>query len=207
MRAEAGGPLTEVAISSLRGAIASSWCDRSSPTFFAGWNRTRLRHAWYSELWREMLPHLPQAVSHAVAASDLGRGDIYAFGVAQGVSLRMLARAFQGSRVFGFDSWAGLPEEDHRSSKMANWVEGSFKPKASMSALQRRVPEATLIPGFYNQSLKERLVTEHALRVARYVDIDCDLHASTSQALAWLFEQNGRPPRPASLCRAWEESS
>jgi len=144
-----------------------------------------------------MLPHLPPAISQAVAAPTLDRGDVYAFGVAQGVSLRMLARAFKGSRVFGFDSWAGLPEEDHRGSQMAKWAEGSFKPKASMSALKRRVPNATLVPGFFNTSLTPQLVSEHALRVARYVDIDCDLHTSTSQVLTWLFEHG--LVRPGSL--------
>ncbi len=42
-----------------------------------------------------------------------------------------------------------------------------------------------LVPGFYNESLTRGLARK--LRAAAYVDINCDLYASTRDALRWLL--------------------
>ena len=74
-----------------------------------------------------MLPPL-MASLHAVATAQhhphLGSGDVFAFGVAQGHTPAMLRKAFPSARLFGFDSFQGLPcSEDDVDSRLPAWSE------------------------------------------------------------------------------------
>ena len=52
-----------------------------------------------------------------------------------------------------------------------------------------------LVPGFYNETLNASLAAR--ARPAAYVDVNCDLYSSSSQALRWLFAH--RLVRPHTL--------
>ena len=78
----------------------------------------------YTMKWHDVLPFVLSAMqSHSLAPPG---DDVYVFGVALGEGLPMLHTIFPGSRLFGFDSFKGLPPELHPGSRMAGWAEGKF---------------------------------------------------------------------------------
>ena len=183
-------------------ALAASWCNRSigtfmSPPFKWTWDTSHTVQYVYSLAWHEVVPHLVHAMRLARDAHpgqtgfDILDGDVYAFGVAQAGTLPLLRLAFPGAQMFGFDSFRGLPLEDHAASAERGWGEGKFQPRISPSALTARSSvqggRTTLIQGFFNESLTTTLVHKHAMRAALFVDIDCDLHSSTFSALEWML--------------------
>lgn len=103
----------------------------------------------------------------------LGRADttgdrlICEFGVYTGSTINHLARLTQ-KKVFGFDSFEGLPEAwGHRVGK------GHF----AVRELPRVRDNVTLIKGWFNESLPSFL-KEHAGTIG-FLHIDCDLYSST----------------------------
>merc|ERR1712118_484750 len=100
---------------------------------------------------------------------------------------------FPSHRLFGFDSFKGLPQEDADKLKIGVWKEGNFLPAASLETIIQEAggPEiAQVVPGFFNESLHSGLVAERNMGPAFYVEIDCDLYASTFPALDFLFSNN-----------------
>jgi len=130
---------------------------------------------------RKMLPQ-----GSAARATALG-GDVYAFGVAQGQSMRVLHGIFPDNKLLGFDGFKGLPKEDV-AQKLEQWYAGNFRAKMAAEKVVESAggPEfARVVMGFFNESLTNDLAK--AMRPAAYVDVDCDLHVSTYDALDWLF--------------------
>lgn len=90
--------------------------------------------------WRNLLPTIQRALDSAgvVLPEDVRAGDVYQFGVFQGMSIRMLKGmdAFSSSFVWGFDSFKGLPTEDRTSPQTGMWQPGQFKadPRAALRA-------------------------------------------------------------------------
>jgi hypothetical protein len=143
----------------------------------------------YTMRWHDVLPFILSAMrSHCVAPPG---DDVYVFGVAIGEGLPMLHQIFPTSRLFGFDSFKGLPSEQHAGSRIAGWGEGKFhNTRLDLNKLVRDSggeERVRLVSGFFNESLSPALVGREAMRPARYVDIDCDLHVSSVDALGWLF--------------------
>jgi predicted O-methyltransferase YrrM len=93
------------------------------------------------------------------------------FGVFQGRSLRIIAAARPGGEVYGFDSFAGLPE-DYRSHVRA----GAF-------AVDERpdVPGADLVVGWFDDTLP-RFLVEHPGPVD-FLHVDGDLYSSAVTVL------------------------
>lgn len=213
----------ELFLADLDAAFARRWCNRSSPTLFGSWERVHLLQRRYSGQWREMLAPLLAALgeardAHPRAALGTPGDDVYVFGIGQGHSMGMLRKAVPGSRIFGFDSFKGLPGEDDQASALKTWAAGWLPPAkgvtpASMELAAGGRPHAYVIPGFYDKTLTTALLTSfsgrgegttavtttdaRAMGAAAYVDIDCDLHVSTVAALDWLFAQ--RLIRPGTL--------
>ena len=92
-------------------------------------------------------------------------GLVLEFGVAAGMSIRYLGQRV--SRVYGFDSFAGLPEESDA------WVKGQFA-QASLPIVPDNVE---LIVGWYDETL-EGFLDEHAQPIG-LLHIDCDIYSST----------------------------
>ena len=167
---------------------------------------------------------------HAVATSQhhphLGTGDVFAFGVAQGHTPAMLRKAFPSARLFGFDSFQGLPSDDDVDSRLPAWSkpeahtmhctrfarhmqlpfaytfnvlmcmcawcrsEGSFGPKLTPVELEVSAggrPKTVITAGFFDRTLTSGLATKLKVQRAVYIDVDCDLHSSTSSALEWML--------------------
>ena len=205
-----GTSLPAALVQSMQEAYAARWCTGSSTvlrctgcTIVCGdWACTHGVLPRYSLTWHEMLQPLVHALVHASKQEHnypdrhmLGVGDVYAFGMAHGHTLPMFRKLLpEPTRIFGFDSFRGLPAEDDERSKMPGWKPGAFKPKHSIWVTPERLeqsaggrPRAVITPGFFDKTLSSQLVVQQNMSRALYVDIDCDLHSSTVTVLDWLL--------------------
>lgn len=119
-------------------------------------------------------------------------GDYLEFGVYQGNSLVCMNRAVKnrgvdGMRLFGFDSFEGLPESAEFDGI---WSQGQFR--SDLEFTRQLLDEAgvdwdrvKLVKGFYDQVLTDELADQLGLDAASVVMIDCDLYTSTRDALAF----------------------
>jgi hypothetical protein len=98
-------------------------------------------------------------------------GVILEFGVGDGTSLRTLIASFPNHKIYGFDSFQGLPE-DWRTG----FPEGAFSEVAIPSEL-----EATLITGWFDETLPKFLET--CSDMVSLLHLDADLYSSTSLIL------------------------
>ena len=101
-------------------------------------------------------------------ASASSRRDTIAleFGVYSGRSLQVIRTHFSG-KVFGFDSFCGLPE-DWREDYPAGTFATEDRPN---------VPDAEIIEGLFQDTLPSFLVTQQA--PISFVHFDADLYSST----------------------------
>lgn len=107
-------------------------------------------------------------------------GYVVECGVGRGVSLQELATLAKGRKVFGFDSFNGLPE-DWKMSDDFTWPAGSFACD---------VPEidgAEIIVGYFADTLPEWKLN-HADRIA-LLHFDGDLYSSAVTVLTELNDQ------------------
>lgn len=124
-------------------------------------------------------------------------GDIYTFGVLDGGTMRAWHKFMPFNRQWGFDSFKGLPPESPKiDSKYYHplWPVGAFKSQLSTDAARYKFlqtiggeGQASLILGFFNESLTPTLSKEHGMRKAAVIDIDADLYVSAHKALDWVF--------------------
>ena len=119
-------------------------------------------------------------------------GDFLEFGVYQGNSLicadaALRATGLDSVRLFGFDSFEGLPETSEDS---AIWSPGQFRSDYEFTVERLReagvdLERTRLIRGFYEESLTPELYEREGLRRASVIMLDCDLYTSTVEALAF----------------------
>ena len=132
-------------------------------------------------------------------------GDILEFGVSRGGGLLMLDRHAQfmrarrkvDYRLFGFDSFEGLPEptghdRDIHGGDRGGMVFDQGRYKATKDQVLKRLRRGgadlgriRLVEGWYDRVLTDELRAEHAIERATLIDIDCDLYESTVTALRW----------------------
>jgi hypothetical protein len=128
-------------------------------------------------------------------ASRHGReslGDYLEFGVYNGTSLtcvyrELVALGLDHVRLFGFDSFQGFPptaaEEDD-----GRWQPGRCHSPlefttAVLEAEGVDLRRATLVPGWFSETLTEDTRQAHGIARASMIMIDCDLYSSTKDAL------------------------
>ncbi|MDR2875637.1 MAG: tetratricopeptide repeat protein [Methylobacillus sp.] len=99
------------------------------------------------------------------------QGLVLEFGVRFGNTIRQLAR-LTAQKIYGFDSFEGLPEVWHHEPK------GSYTTRGEMPDVP---PNVTLIPGWFEQTLPEFLATHP--EPVRLVNVDCDIYSSTKTVL------------------------
>ena len=106
-------------------------------------------------------------------------GILCEFGVLKGKTLRLIAQQFPDRRIFGFDSFEGLPEEWKINKDL------TFEKGRMFLGYLPEVPEnVKLVKGWYNETipnwkidLKEKI---------SFLHIDCDLYSSTKTILTEL---------------------
>ena len=104
-------------------------------------------------------------------------GMILEFGVFKGLSISFLAKNLPERRLYGFDSFEGLPEDF-----------SSTRPKGHTSAMGilPKVPSnVTLYKGWFEDTLPEFLATHDSENCA-LIHVDCVLHSSTKTVLSLL---------------------
>jgi predicted O-methyltransferase YrrM len=118
----------------------------------------------------------------AVAQSILDAnkdGTILEFGVFQGHTCNSIARAFPNYKVFGFDSFEGLPEK---------WRDGfdagAFNTNGRLPWVEKNV---SLYKGWFNQTIPQFKSKHSDIDSIDFLHFDCDLYSSTQTIFDELF--------------------
>lgn len=121
-------------------------------------------------------------------------GDYLEFGVYNGSSLSCMHRALDAAgakhvRLFGFDSFAGLPLEA-RHDDGGVWRPGQFS--IDYDFTRRFLTEqgvdwsrVHLVKGWFSKSLTPELVQRHGIEKASVIMVDCDMYLSAKTALTF----------------------
>lgn len=154
----------------------------------------------------QYLRHLYRSLEF-VGANGVG-GDLMEFGVSRGASLMLLEqiadevlrqRWSRDYRIFGFDSFQGLPASSGPDRQVhgdpdgpgLHFKEGMYA--ASKSDLEARIAKEAknpdsirLIEGFFEDSLTPELRGELGVEQVSLVTIDTDLYEPTRLVLDWI---------------------
>ncbi len=103
--------------------------------------------------------------------------DILEFGVYQGTTIRKIVDCVNGFRIFGFDTFEGLPED----WKGTVCDKGFF----STNGLIPDIKGVHFFKGLFSDTLKEYLLDPKDISL---LHIDCDLYSSTKDVLYGLNE-------------------
>jgi O-methyltransferase len=144
----------------------------------------------------EVLPEGPflQCCLNAIEAlrrhgPDEAFGDYLEFGVSRGSSLAIMHRALAEAgldrvRLFGFDSFLGLPPE----AAEQGWSPAAFM--STMGATRRYLARAgvdrdraTLVKGWFSDTLTEGTRARLGLRKASLIMVDCDIYSAARECL------------------------
>lgn len=120
-------------------------------------------------------------------------GDYLEFGVFQGDSLTCMYEALEDRRLdrvrlYGFDSFEGLPPVEHPEDVKLGWHQGQFS-SSEQRTLERLegngvdLGRITLVKGFYSETLVPGAAQRLGIDEASVIMIDCDLYTSAKQAL------------------------
>jgi len=150
---------------------------------------TRARLVPESEL-RSLLRRGLEALTARHGAASLG--SYLEFGVYNGTSLICMYREVEALglhhvRLFGFDSFQGLPPA------AAVEDEGRWEPGRCYSPIEFTTAvldaegvdrsRVTLVPGWFHETLTAETRERHGIAKASVIMIDCDLYSSAKQAL------------------------
>jgi len=125
---------------------------------------------------------------HVLGRPDIVRSGVWVeFGVFRGESLTLLAKARGDARVYGFDSFEGLPEPWRPGFPRGTFALGS-------PAEIPQVEGATIVKGLFADSFEALARAGKDLRPVTLAHIDSDIYLSATQALTWL-EGAGGPRR------------
>ena len=131
-------------------------------------------------------------------------GVYYEFGVGIGNSMTSFAKAVRSIdraapidparfRIFGFDTFRGLPPTDDVRDRHPDWPAGRFA--TSPEAIRRRVLRALprklhtaleLIEGPFEETLTPALRDRLGATPPAFVTVDCDYYTSAKHVLGWL---------------------
>jgi hypothetical protein len=106
-------------------------------------------------------------------------GLLVEFGVANGASLRHLAR-LTSRQVHGFDSFGGLPEDWSGTKEKT----GAFTQRGKLPKVPANV---TLHPGWFNETLPGFVAANPG--PAALIHVDCDIYSSTVTIFSELRER------------------
>jgi O-methyltransferase len=164
--------------------------------------RSRVREVDLQEMILQRSRLVPEGDFRALLARGLraliarqGRrpfGDYLEFGVYNGTSLTCMYRELQAFRLddvrlFGFDSFQGLPPDAHLEDE-GRWRPGSCcSPLSFTTAVLETenvdLSRVTLVPGWFRDTLNPDTIRRHGIRKASVIMIDCDLYSAAKEAL------------------------
>ena len=129
--------------------------------------------------------------------------DVYQFGVFTGDSMRLLEKIYDTAeipirRMFGFDSFEGMPHDEAEKLWNPEWAEGNYSAIKflnikNVESCKRRIysklkNNVVLISGFFNNVLNEDLVKKYNMKPANYIDIDVNIYSSAKTCLDFCFK-------------------
>jgi len=119
-------------------------------------------------------------------------GDYLEFGVFYGSSIVCIHECLQelgirNVRMFGFDSFEGLPEGAEEEDEGA-WHSGQFNANYEFAKeyIKKKTNNSSsikLIKGWYDDTLTEETKRKHNLQKASIIMVDCDMYSSSKTAL------------------------
>jgi len=138
---------------------------------------------------RELRPCYRQALKYL--QKKIGKeniGDYFEFGVCHGTSLlimydELLHARLANVRLFGFDSFAGLPPDNEGMWK-TGWYSADYDDV--VQSLNNHPVDWTrvqLVKGFFSETLTGKLIAQHNIRKASIIMIDCDMYSSAKESL------------------------
>lgn len=150
-------------------------------------------------------------------------GDIYQFGVFSGLSIVDILHGFKSSsleynKVWGFDSFCGLPKEEKESLFCPEWDEGEFSsceyvqvqdPKKASEIIKQHVVneigkiDIEFLVGFFKDSLKPN----NEFKPASLIDIDVDIYSSALEGLDFMCENKLVVPGTMIIYDDWKGES
>lgn len=125
-------------------------------------------------------------------------GAYYEFGVGRMNSLLRYWRAYARlrralglaePRIFGFDTFTGLPETTHAADQLKGWSPGAFAMSlGECEALVKKfkIPNVQFIQGLYEQTLTPELAAALKEHPPGIINIDVDFYTSTVSVLSFL---------------------
>lgn len=150
--------------------------------------------------FRTLSPGTPEAIQKAFALireeSNSRIGDYYEFGLFRGYTFLQAFKHCKSLGIdtpnfYGFDSFEGLPPAIGVDEADGRFFEGQFA--CSKTEVERNLADngmdssrATLVEGFYEESLTKALREKHDFRSASVVLFDCDYYSSTRTAMRWM---------------------
>ena len=159
----------------------------------ARWLRLKLRreHYWFERACRQ------EFFRRAFVALNFNRisGDYAEFGCHGGMTFNL---SYQESRrignqciLWGFDSFAGLPDQKNIEDEHPAWVEGAMHTELNEFHFICRyngIPREMyrVIPGYYDQTLTDNTLDQKLPDDISLAYIDCDLYSSTVTVLNFL---------------------
>lgn len=137
-------------------------------------------------------PVLIKAIEYFEKSGEKNFGDYFEFGVFNGTSITLMYKILQEAkidqpRLFGFDSFEGLPEEAaHHDDGF--WYPGQFKcdfdfTKETLEKNGVDMNRTHLIKGFYSDTLTSDLISKYKINKVGIIMVDCDLYTSAREAL------------------------
>jgi hypothetical protein len=135
---------------------------------------------------------LTYLIEHGTPVAELG--DYLEFGVFYGNSMISASRAVdvigaRHMRLFGFDSFEGLPREAPLEDA-GHWQPGDFS--MDYQVARRFMTEqgvdwkrTTLVRGWYKDTLNDECVKRYGLKKASIIMVDCDMYSSARAVLAF----------------------
>ncbi|MDO3383255.1 class I SAM-dependent methyltransferase [Gilvimarinus algae] len=126
-----------------------------------------------------VLPDRPGVLGIASERAP-SKGSILEFGVYKGASIRYLSDLFPGRRIYGFDSFVGLPEPWVRTTDGKFYGVGHFR-----LTQKPTVPDnVTLVEGYFESTLPVWLSSFNG--IVALLHIDADLYSSAKFVLESL---------------------
>ncbi len=111
-------------------------------------------------------------------------GAILEFGVWKGNTINLIANTVPDKKIYGFDSFKGLPEKWVRTADKKRF---SDKGEFALSELPEVEENVVLIEGWFNESIPFWLKKNK--KKISLLHIDCDLYTSTKTVLNQLNNQ------------------
>lgn len=120
--------------------------------------------------------HLAHVCEYVNRNSEIKDGYTLEFGVAGGLTMRILSNHFKGRPIHGFDTFEGLPKTWDIAPDMYP------KGKYSRNGVPPKVAEnVTLVKGFFEDTLPKW--KQGKLKPVRFMHIDCDLYEGAKTVL------------------------